>query len=145
RSKRDWSSDVCSSDLFQNEILNDEKRQEIKGIENNINETDIEKLKDRLNNEILVSKNALQNEMVMIQAFLFTDSGGPDVNYIDSDSRAKLEAYLTFLENSYLAIREGTKAEVTILEYKDAPDNVREHVLESTLEIEKIYPDFDEL
>src|SRR5699024_3494361 len=99
--------------------------------------------KERLNDVVIVSRKALENEMAIIQAFLFTNSEGPDVSYIESDSRAKLEAYLTLLENSYMAIRKGTKAEFIKLEYKDAPDNVREHVLDTRLEIKKIYPDFD--
>src|SRR5699024_931146 len=71
-------------------------------------------------------------------ALPISDREGPDVNYIDSNSRAKLEAYLTLLENYFMQIGNGYKANVEMLNYADAPNNVHEHVLETTLEVERI-------
>src|SRR5699024_12786675 len=47
-------------------------------------------------------------------ALPISDREGPDVNYIDSNSRAKLEAYLTLLENYFMQIGNGYKANVEI-------------------------------
>src|SRR5699024_6699455 len=54
-------------DYFQNEILNGEKRKEIGEIASFINEDDIHKIKERLNEDVIVSQKSLMTEMAMIQ------------------------------------------------------------------------------
>jgi len=57
--------------------------------------------------------------MAEIRAYLFTDSEGPNVKYIDSEYRAKLEAYLSLLKSYYSTISDGTtNLQVDNLKYK---------------------------
>src|SRR5699024_11898847 len=67
-------TDLERSDLyeyFQNEVLDDKRREEIKDIADLINEEDIDKLMERLNEKVVVSDDDLTEEMKMIQAYLY--------------------------------------------------------------------------
>src|SRR5699024_11204131 len=91
-------------DFFQSEVLDDKKRDYIKDTAGHINEEDIDKLKDHLNNNVLHSKKSLEEEIMLVEAFLFTDRDGYDIGKVETDERYKLEAYLMMLKNYHSAI-----------------------------------------
>lgn len=126
-------------DFFQSEVLDDKKRDYIKDTAGHINEEDIDKLKDHLNNNVLHSKKSLEEEIMLVEAFLFTDRDGYDIGKVETDERYKLEAYLMMLKNYHSAIVNDdiTELHAHSLEYKKAPNNVREHVLKGTLELKE--------
>lgn len=130
---------------FQNEVLDDKKRDYIKDTAGNINEQDIDKLKEHLNDEVLQSKGALEEEITLLEAFLFTGREDFDIAYVDSDSREKLSAYLTMLKDYHSAIVSDDiyKLHAHTLEYKDQPDGVNEHVLKTNLELKSKSDDAD--
>jgi len=132
-------------EYFQNEVLDDKKREEIKDIADLINEEDIDKLKDYLNDKVLNSRGALEEEIAMVEAFLFTDRDGFDIGYVDTDSRQKLEAYLTMLKDYHSAIVSDDiyQLHAHTLEYQEQPNGVNEHVLKTELELKAKIDDQD--
>jgi len=142
-------TDLERSDLyeyFQNEVLNDKRREEIKDIADLINEQDIDKLKDYLNDKVLNSKKSLEEEIALIEAFLFTANENHfDLGYVETDSRQKLAAYLTMLKDYHSAIVSDDIYELHAhtLEYQDQPNGVNEHVLKTELELKAKIDDHD--
>src|SRR5690625_2866839 len=141
-------TDLERSDLyeyFQNEVLDDKRREEIKDIADLINEEDIDKLKDYLNDKVLNSRGALEEEIAMVETFLFTDRDGFDIGYVDTDSRQKLEAYLTMLKDYHSAIVSDDiyQLHAHTLEYQEQPNGVNEHVLKTELELKAKIDDQD--
>ncbi|WP_158701646.1 LXG domain-containing protein [Lentibacillus sp. Marseille-P4043] len=121
-------------DYFQNVYLDSEKRNEIKSIADSISENGIDKLKERLNEKIVISKNALDEEMAMIQAYVYMGDKRTEQLNVDRGIKAKLEAYLILLENYYSALGKETVARVDMLEYEKDPNNVSGHFLKTALQ-----------
>src|SRR5690625_53501 len=142
-------TELEGSDLyeyFQNEVMNDKRREEIKDIADLINEQDIDKLKDYLNDKVLNSKKSLEEEIALIEAFLFTANENHfDLGYVETDSRQKLAAYLTMLKDYHSAIVSDDIYELHAhtLEYQDQPNGVNEHVLKTELELKAKIDDHD--
>lgn len=137
---REAISDLERNNLyayFQNEVLDDKKRKEIKEIGENINEEDIDKVKKYLNDKVLTSVSSLEEEIALIEAFLYTDTNGFDIGYVDTESRQKLEVYLAMLKDYHSAIVSEDIYELYAhtLEYQEQPNGVNEHVLKTELEL----------
>ena len=127
---------------FQNEILNDEKRKEIEYIASLINEQDIEKLKERLNNKIVVSMGALEEEIAMVHAFIYLGDKNPKDLDIERENKQKLDAYLTLLQSYYFALRkwDDPVAQINQLKYKENPQGLSGHYLQSVIQTEEYRP-----
>lgn len=131
---------------YQNEVLDDDKRAEIRRVASFIDEEDIHQLKDFLNGKVLTSRESLMREIISLEAFLFTPNAASfDIDYIDTDSRQKLSAYLTMLKDYHTAIVSDDiyEMEVHTLEYEDQPNGVNEHVLKTSLELKAKIDDPD--
>ncbi|WMM33016.1 hypothetical protein, partial [Shouchella clausii] len=62
---------------IQSEVLDEATIAEIKEIESMISNEGVEALQDRLNDKVLVSKEALDQEIAMLQAYLYLGNNGP--------------------------------------------------------------------
>src|SRR5699024_10072218 len=72
-------------DYLQHVYLDSENRSDIKTIADSINEDGIDKLKERLNEKVIISKDALEEEMVIIHAYLYLGNKIPSETKIDND------------------------------------------------------------
>src|SRR5690625_3885103 len=122
-------------DYFQNVLLDGKKRKEIEDIASFMNENDIDKLTERLNEKVVVSADALEEEIAMIQAYVFTGDKRPSELDIDRDTKEKLEAYLILLKNYHSTMGDETIAQVDKLEYEKDPNGIKGHYLDTGLEI----------
>ncbi|WP_152655082.1 LXG domain-containing protein [Oceanobacillus sp. CFH 90083] len=86
-------------DYFQNDFLDDEKRKEVEEIIGYINEDDIGGLTDRLNEKVVISDRRLEQEMEMVQAYVFMGDQMPSETNLDDTDRTKLEAYSMLLKD----------------------------------------------
>ncbi|GIO23548.1 hypothetical protein J11TS1_21290 [Oceanobacillus sp. J11TS1] len=86
-------------DYFQNELLDDEKRKEVEEIAGYIDEENIDKLTDRLNEKVVISDRRLEEEMEMVQAYVFIGNKLPSETNVHDSDRTKLEAYLMLLKD----------------------------------------------
>ncbi|WP_164217727.1 LXG domain-containing protein [Virgibacillus sp. YIM 98842] len=121
-------------DYFQNEFLNAGKRKEIEEIAGFINEKDIDKLTERLNDKVVISADALEDEMVMIQAYVFLGNHIPSETNVDYYDRSKLEAYLMLLKDLHTRMVDGDSViQVGKLEYEKNHHNISGHFLESVI------------
>src|SRR5699024_5129093 len=105
-----------------------------------ISEEGIGELSDRLNDRVLKSKDTLEDEMAMVQAYLYTGGKVPQKVSLDRDTKAKLEAYLLLLKDYHSAItyhsadgRDKISKHVDKLEYNNVISNISGHFFKSTL------------
>ncbi|MEI3612515.1 hypothetical protein [Pseudogracilibacillus sp. SO30301A] len=69
--------------LLQNIYLDKDMKDEIEHIAAIINERDIDKLKDRLNDQVVMTKSALEDEMAKVMAYLYTGNLRPSEMNVD--------------------------------------------------------------
>ncbi|HLR52659.1 MAG TPA: LXG domain-containing protein [Candidatus Avamphibacillus sp.] len=121
-------------DYLQHVYLDSENRSEIKTIADSINEDGIDKLKERLNEKVIISKDALEEEMVIIHAYLYLGNKIPSETKIDNDTRARLEAYLILLNNYHSTMEEDIVITVDKLEYEKNHEDIPGHYIFSALQ-----------
>src|SRR5690625_821575 len=122
-------------DYFQNVLLDGKKRKEIEDIASFMSEKDIGKLTERLNEKVVVSADALEDEIAMIQAYVFTGDKRPSELDVERDTKEKLEIYLIVLKNYHSTMGDETIAQVNKLEYEKDPKGIKGHYLDTGLEI----------
>ena len=121
-------------DYFQDEFLDAGKRKEIEEIADFINEKDIEKLTDRLNDKVVISADALEDEMAMIQAYVFLGNHIPSETSVDYYDRSKLEAYLMLLKDYHNHMVGDDKViQVGKIGYEKNYNNISGFYLESVI------------
>src|SRR5690625_5482912 len=86
-------------DYFQDVVLDDKKRKEIEEISSFMNENDIEKLTERLNEKVVVSADDLEEEMILIQSYVFLGTRTPKETGVEYYKRKKLEINIMMLIN----------------------------------------------
>src|SRR5690625_6460925 len=86
-------------DYTQNIMLDDKKRKEIEDIASFMSEEDIGKLTERLNEKVVVSADALEEEIAMIQGYVFLGTQTPKETGVAYYKRRKLQTYLMMLKN----------------------------------------------
>ncbi|MCM3379709.1 hypothetical protein [Shouchella rhizosphaerae] len=92
---------------IQSEVLDEATIAEIKEIESMISNEGVEALQDRLNDKVLVSKEALDQEIAMLQAYLYLGNNGPNTHFGGEEekySAEKVRAYLSLLTQYKTAI-----------------------------------------
>src|SRR5690625_3448180 len=122
-------------DYFQNVLLDGKKRKEIEDMASFMSEKDIGKLTERLNEKVVVSADALEEEIAMIQAYVVTGDKRPSELDVERDTRGKLKVYLIVLKNYHAAMGDETIAQVNKLEYEKDPNGIKGHYLDTGLEI----------
>ncbi|HLR51453.1 MAG TPA: T7SS effector LXG polymorphic toxin [Candidatus Avamphibacillus sp.] len=129
-------------DYFQS-IIDDETRKEIEEIASLINEKDIDKLKERLNEEVILSIDALEEEIAMVQAYIYIwgDKTPNDLD-IERENKQKLEAYLILLQSYYFALGKwgDPVAQINQLKYKENPQGLSGHYLQSDIQTDEYRP-----
>src|SRR5699024_6550613 len=85
--------------IFQNVVLTDDTKEEINDITNYMTEENIDKLKDRLNENVVHSQETLDKEIGIIQAYLYLGAMRPKESEVSTADRQKLTAYLMLLKN----------------------------------------------
>lgn len=121
-------------DYLQNVMLDDKKRNEIVEIAGFINEKDIDKLHERLNDEVVLSMDALEEEMAMVQAYVFLGTNNPSRTDVDYDIRSKLEAYLMLLKHYHSSMENDNVILVGKIEYEKNHNDIPGHFLESVIQ-----------
>src|SRR5699024_2877260 len=91
---------------FQTIVLDDKTKKELEEVAGFINKTDIDKLTEHLNEKVVVSDDALEEEMMLVQAYLFLGNKSPSATDLDDNIRAKMEAYMMLLKDYHLHIVE---------------------------------------
>lgn len=105
--------------IFQDIVLTDDTKEEINDVTEYMTEENIDKLKDRLNEKVVHSQDALESEIAIIEAYLYLGEGiKPGQSEISSDDRAKLETYLMLLKNYDETMDDNTVIMVDRLEYE---------------------------
>src|SRR5699024_2991668 len=128
-------------EYFQNEVLNDKKREEIKDIADLINEQDIDKLMERLNEKVVVSDAALTEEMMMIQAYLYLGTKIPEETEVDYYDRGKLEAYSALLKSYYnYMIDESNVMLIKEINFERNPKNIPGYFISSEMALNEYNP-----
>lgn len=92
---------------IQSEVLDEATIAEIKEIESMISNEGVEALQARLNDKVLVSKEALDQEIAMLQAYLYLGNNGPREHFGSREQAEKAErarAYLALLTQYKTAI-----------------------------------------
>lgn len=129
---------------FQNEVLDDGKRKEIEGISSFINEKDIKRLTERLNEKVVISQDALEEEMEMVQAYVFLGTNMPSQTGVDYYARPKMEAYLMLLKGYHTRmVEDNTVIRVGKIEYEKNHNDISGHFLESVVETVRYNTDED--
>lgn len=121
--------------LLQNIYLDNDMKDEIENIAAIINEEDIDKLKDRLNAQVVMTKGTLEDEMAKVMAYLYIGNLRPSETNVDRESRAKLEAYFMLLKNYSTAMSRWDEAiaKVEELNYEKDPNDLSGHYFGSRL------------
>jgi len=122
-------------DYIQNVLLDGKKRKEIKKIASFMNENDIDKLTERLNEKVVISADTLEEEIAMIEAYVFTGDKRPSELDAERDTKEELETYLILLKNYHSTMGDETIAHVNKLEYEKDPNGIKGHYLDTGLEI----------
>ncbi|GIN13748.1 hypothetical protein J26TS2_36150 [Shouchella clausii] len=92
---------------IQSEVLDEATIAEIKEIESMISNEGVEALQARLNDKVLVSKEALDQEITMLQAYLYLGNNGPNTHFGGEEEKynaEKVRAYLSLLTQYKTAI-----------------------------------------
>lgn len=116
---------------FQKEYLTPDMKSDLEDIAGFFNGNDIGKLEARLNDRVVTSQEALENEMEMVQAYLYLGTKSPNGTEVDGDTRAKMEAYLMMLKDYHSSIA-GRDEVIMVgqLDYKQDHDGISGHYLE---------------
>src|SRR5699024_10270940 len=119
-----------------------ETRKEIEEIASLINEKDIDKLKERLNEEVILSIDALEEEIAMVQAYIYMGDKTPNDLDIERENKQKLEAYLILLQSYYFALGKwgDPVAQINQLKYKENPQGLSGHYLQSDIQTDEYRP-----
>ncbi|MBP1970601.1 hypothetical protein J2Z83_002737 [Virgibacillus natechei] len=125
---------------FRNEYLNAGREDELQEITKSISEDKIDELKERLNNKVITSKEKLEEEMVMIYAYLYMGDKGVEGIDVERDDRAKFDAYLILLNNYHSAMDDNVVAEVDMLNYEKDPNDISGHFFETALQTAEFDP-----
>jgi len=116
---------------FQKEYLTPDMKSELEAIAGFFNGNDMGKLEERLNDRVVTSQEALENEMEMVQAYLYLGTKRPNGTDVDGSTRAKMEAYLMMLKDYHSSIVDRDEViMVGQLEYKENHDGIAGHYLE---------------
>lgn len=143
--------DILREKMTNNKTLNEEEEQmlyaylryvyldtgresELNEIVNYMNEDHVDQLKDRLNDQVVVSREGLEEEIVMVQAYLFLAENTYGEIDIVRDDKAKLEAYLILLNDYHATLQGDTIGQVDMLNYVENPNNISGHYFETALE-----------
>lgn len=121
-------------DYFQHVYLDTKTKDEIKAIADSVSEDGIDKLKERLNEKVVISKDALEDEMAIVQAYLYLGDKIPSETHLDNETRAKLGAYLVLLKNYHSAMEGDTVIIVDKLKYEKNHEDVPGHYIFSALQ-----------
>lgn len=97
--------------FLQHIFLGAEKRKEIESIAEMISEDRIDELVYRLNHTVLTSETTLDDEIALIQAYLFSGNRQleNELSYKEMIPIHKLRAYLALLENYQIAFEENKR------------------------------------
>ena len=122
--------------LFQNIILTDEIKEEINNVKDSISEENIDQLKDRLNEIVVHSQEALDKEIGIIQAYLYLGDMRPKESDVSTEDREKLTAYLMLLKNYDQALNRTIDPAINVgtLEYEKNRNDIPGHYFYSELE-----------
>lgn len=123
--------------FLKNIYLDNDMKEEMEEIAAFINEEDIDKLKDRLNDKVVLSTDTLEGEMTKIMAYLYAGNLRPSESNVDRETRAKLETYFMLLKNYYSGMGRWDKAigKVEELTYEKDPNDLSGHYFDSRLRI----------
>lgn len=127
-------------DYFQNEYLDAKSKEEVEWIADSMNKDGISDLKERLNEKVVLSKNALEDELAIVQAYVYIGGKKPGNSHLnDINKKAKLEFYLKLLEkyHSTMEKEEGTVIKVDTLEYEQNKGDIPGHYIFSALQTEE--------
>jgi len=119
---------------LRHEFLNAGSENEINEVVSFINEDNIEQLQDRLNNQVVVSNEGLEEEMVMVQAYLFLADHTYGEIEIPREDESKLRAYSIMLQDYHHALQGDTIGNVDMLNYVENPNDISGHYFETALE-----------
>lgn len=119
---------------FQNEFLTSADIEEIETTASYINETDIDQLKDRLNEEVIISEEALTEEIAMIQAYLYLGSKRPGEGSVKRIKRERLGSYLWLLQNFMLELDDDVFMRVDNLKFEHFTEGKKGYFIQSALE-----------
>lgn len=129
-------------EYFQNEVLDDKKREEIEDIVDLLNGENIDKLTERLNDKVVISDEALMEEMEMIEAYLYLGNNMPKETEVDYFDRGKLEAYSVLLKDFYHhMIDESNVMEVKDMQFKRNPEGVPGYFISAEMALNEYDPD----
>ncbi|TES50180.1 hypothetical protein E2L07_16640 [Halalkalibacterium halodurans] len=97
--------------FLQHIFLGAEKRKEIESIAEMISEDRIDELVYRLNHTVLTSETTLDDEIALIQAYLFSGNRQleKELSYEEMISIYKLRSYLALIENYQVALEENKR------------------------------------
>ncbi|PXW90142.1 WXG superfamily protein probably secreted by type VII secretion system [Pseudogracilibacillus auburnensis] len=129
--------------FFQNIYLDKNMKEEIEDIATFITGENIDKLKERLNAKVVITKDTLEEEMTNIQAYLYLGNARPSQSYLNNDTRAKLKTYLILLHHYYTTMENNIIVTVDKLEYKKNREDIPSHYLFSALQTAKYNIDED--
>ena len=122
-------------EYFQTELLNEDKKTELEKVASFMDEENvgkIDKLTERLNEKVITSDFALEEEMMLVEAYLFLGTTTPTETGIEYEVRDKLRTYSMLLKNYHTYIVENNSViKVDELEYVRNKDDMPGHSLES--------------
>ena len=140
-------TDVEQDELYdytQNIMLDDKKRKEIEDIASFMSEEDIGKLTERLNEKVVVSADALEEEIAMIQGYVFLGTQTPKETGVAYYKRRKLQTYLMLLKSYHSRIVEDDQVLlVGKVDFKEDHNGVFGYYLESVMQTAKYAVDED--
>lgn len=119
---------------FQNEYLTADSKEELEEVASYINESDIGELEKRLNDKVVTSQTALEDEMALVQAYLFLGTKSPSATGVETDVRNKMDAYLMLLKDYHSRIDHDGHVNLVKVRYKKDHDVESSHFLESEIQ-----------
>ena len=118
-------------EYFQTVILNKDKRKELEEIASFIDEDAIDHLTEHLNENVVTSDVALEEEILSVEAYLHLGTNTPTASGIEYETRLKLRTYLMLLKGFDAHVQENNSVIlVDDLTYTNNKHNVAR--LEST-------------
>gem|GEM_PF-2096518 len=118
-------------EYFQTVILNKDKRKELEEIASFIDEDNIDHLTEHLNDKVVTSDLALEEEIILVEAYLNLGTNTPTQSGVGYETRHKLRSYLMLLKGFDSHVKENNSVIlVDDLTYTNNKHNVTH--LEST-------------
>jgi len=118
-------------EYIQTELLNKEKRKEIEEVASFIDEDNIDHLTEHLNDKVVTSDLALEEEIMMVESYLNIGTNTPTESGVEYETRHKLRTYLMLLKGYDAHVQENNSVIlVDDLTYTNNKHNVA--YLEST-------------